>query len=598
MLENKKILIALMLLIAILLLPNMVNAAVEYTRNFPDNIGTINITFTGLELDTNKGYEFSLVRQGGTPTTYYPINDGYTSTQASITLNTSKSAVKDVLKKADLGKIYIREIKVASDSTSDYVYALENYEVNLKLPYLQSLDYQKRESVYGLAQSMLYETIGFDWDYGADKIFYKWNKVSDIDIITKFLEIKENELSITGLEIYLPEPPTEYTTGGTASFTSKNDGLYLLWVKRIGIEDDKAVYSCIVHDGLPNATTLEEYVGVVNGAPTVESIIGKGDSSNLTTIPGTVNLEFQPTVGDEITINVKFNQDIVKTAAPKLTIKFGTGSNIELTTCEASSNTLTYKYTIKEGDLGALQIVSFTGGNVTNNEGTPAVITLPQLSGTKVVAIENNKEEGKEDNNKKTFSKHTYQIIDKKMSWEEAKKYCESLGGYLVTITSAEEQEFITSFVKEKGFTKNRFWIGATDKENEGTWKWVTGEKFIYTNWSDYQPDNNDSGPQNYIVYLAYNRSYKENAEKWDDIKNDAEDDIYFICEWGDVEKETITNKPTTTEKPTTDKDTAKDTTTAKDKLPNTGKVLLIWIIGIVAVSGIVAHIRYKKLYM
>lgn len=41
-----------------------------------------------------------------------------------------------------------------------------------------------------------------------------------------------------------------------------------------------------------------------------------------------------------------------------------------------------------------------------------------------------------------------------------------------------------------------------------------------------------------------------------------------------------------------------KDTTTATSKLPNTGKVLLMWTIAIVAVSGIVAHIRYKKLYI
>ena len=46
------------------------------------------------------------------------------------------------------------------------------------------------------------------------------------------------------------------------------------------------------------------------------------------------------------------------------------------------------------------------------------------------------------------------------------------------------------------------------------------------------------------------------------------------------------------------DKEPTKDNTTAKDKLPNTGRVLLFWIIGIVAVSGIVARIRYKKLYI
>lgn len=57
----------------------------------------------------------------------------------------------------------------------------------------------------------------------------------------------------------------------------------------------------------------------------------------------------------------------------------------------------------------------------------------------------------------------------------------------------------------------------------------------------------------------------------------------------------TATNEPHATDKSETPK---KDTTTATTKLPNTGKIILIWSIAIIAVSGIVAHIRYKKLYM
>lgn len=40
------------------------------------------------------------------------------------------------------------------------------------------------------------------------------------------------------------------------------------------------------------------------------------------------------------------------------------------------------------------------------------------------------------------------------------------------------------------------------------------------------------------------------------------------------------------------------DNTISKNILPNTGKIILMWSIAIIAVSGIVAHIRYKKLYI
>lgn len=40
------------------------------------------------------------------------------------------------------------------------------------------------------------------------------------------------------------------------------------------------------------------------------------------------------------------------------------------------------------------------------------------------------------------------------------------------------------------------------------------------------------------------------------------------------------------------------DQTISKDKaLPNTGKIVLIWIIGVIAISAVVANIRYKRIY-
>lgn len=43
----------------------------------------------------------------------------------------------------------------------------------------------------------------------------------------------------------------------------------------------------------------------------------------------------------------------------------------------------------------------------------------------------------------KVFGSHRYEVFTDSKTWYDAEAYCESLGGHLVTINSAEEQEFI-----------------------------------------------------------------------------------------------------------------------------------------------------------
>jgi len=85
---------------------------------------------------------------------------------------------------------------------------------------------------------------------------------------------------------------------------------------------------------------------------------------------------------------------------------------------------------------------------------------------------------------------HTYYMSQDACTWPEAYLICEQLGGHLVTISSAEENQFISNFVHEDT------WIGFTDEREEGVWEWVTGEEVIYTNWRSDEPNN--SGEEDY----------------------------------------------------------------------------------------------------
>ena len=81
---------------------------------------------------------------------------------------------------------------------------------------------------------------------------------------------------------------------------------------------------------------------------------------------------------------------------------------------------------------------------------------------------------------------HSYKRFDTAMTWNDAKAYAESEGGYLATITSQDENDFVwNALVLNQGVDNP--WLGgfqpAGTAEPLDGWEWVTGEAWIYTNW-------------------------------------------------------------------------------------------------------------------
>lgn len=86
---------------------------------------------------------------------------------------------------------------------------------------------------------------------------------------------------------------------------------------------------------------------------------------------------------------------------------------------------------------------------------------------------------------------HLYHVIGGEppelgISWPEAESAAKQLGGHLVTINDAKENEWVG-----KTF-RNRFylWIGLNDVKVEGKYVWSSGETSPYRNWSPGEPNN------------------------------------------------------------------------------------------------------------
>lgn len=141
----------------------------------------------------------------------------------------------------------------------------------------------------------------------------------------------------------------------------------------------------------------------------------------------------------------------------------------------------------------------------------------------------------------KHFNGNRYQVFNLGgYTWQEAEKYCEELGGHLVTITSSEEQEFVTGLLVED---KEFYWIGSRQSEVTGQWFWVTGEDFNYENWAPGQPDNDgrsESESREDYAGITGRNTYYAGIYEWNDFCNDGGNsglwDNGFICEWDSKE--------------------------------------------------------------
>ena len=78
------------------------------------------------------------------------------------------------------------------------------------------------------------------------------------------------------------------------------------------------------------------------------------------------------------------------------------------------------------------------------------------------------------------------------MSWFKAKDHCEGNGGKLVEIDSEEENTALVEEINRKGYKSRNmnFWIGLTDKRNEGDWRLASNDlKPSFRKWAEGEPE-------------------------------------------------------------------------------------------------------------
>nr|XP_046234423.1 C-type lectin domain family 4 member M-like [Scatophagus argus] len=115
------------------------------------------------------------------------------------------------------------------------------------------------------------------------------------------------------------------------------------------------------------------------------------------------------------------------------------------------------------------------------------------------------------------FNNSFYYISSQKESWQESRIDCQQRGADLVIINSKEEQEFTRRF-------RRLIWIGLTDRDKEGTWKWVDGTPLTTSYWGTNEPNSHKGSDED-----CGEIKFFDNENSWND--KPCETQNIWICE-------------------------------------------------------------------
>ena len=120
------------------------------------------------------------------------------------------------------------------------------------------------------------------------------------------------------------------------------------------------------------------------------------------------------------------------------------------------------------------------------------------------------------------FGGHWYKLVVGRITWDEAKRRCETMGGYLACLESEPEAKAIANLIVRTGKTSKWVCLGGF-KDPKDKWQWINGHRMRFSFFSAGEPNNFNGGE---------NRLAANGRGQWNDIKGESKRIQAFVCEW------------------------------------------------------------------
>ncbi|XP_061822472.1 galactose-specific lectin nattectin-like [Nerophis lumbriciformis] len=107
-----------------------------------------------------------------------------------------------------------------------------------------------------------------------------------------------------------------------------------------------------------------------------------------------------------------------------------------------------------------------------------------------------------------------------RVNFVTAERFCNSLGGNLVSIHNQLENEIVRQLILEGAGSNERTWIGLQDTIEDLNFIWTDGTLFDFDDWAPNRPRTNDNGQD--CVEINFNGSF------WNDRR--CGPNLPFVC--------------------------------------------------------------------
>jgi len=115
-----------------------------------------------------------------------------------------------------------------------------------------------------------------------------------------------------------------------------------------------------------------------------------------------------------------------------------------------------------------------------------------------------------------------YLISEDALAWPQAQYNCMNKQGHLVELINNEKITELQEYLMTR-YANRSFWVGASDLENEGTFRWFySGDQFNQDLWANEEPDNKND--KEHCVHL------NTDFLKFSDAN--CEERGYYICQY------------------------------------------------------------------